>query len=142
MLTNDNAESRRMVENCYKRTKVTVNPIIDWDDSEVWEYIKANNVPYCSLYDEGWQRLGCIGCPMARQHGREREFLRWPKYKNAYLLAFEKMLEERKKKGKLSTDSKMGLTAQSVYNWWMEYDVLPGQYNLFEEYEEETLDNY
>lgn len=142
VLTNDNEESRRLVENCYKRTKVTVNPIIDWDDSEVWEYIKANNIPYCSLYDEGWQRLGCIGCPMARQHGREREFLRWPKYKNAYLLAFEKMLEERKKKGKLSADSKIGLTAQSVYNWWMEYDVLPGQYNLFEDYEEETLDDY
>lgn len=137
VLTNDNEESRRMVENCYKRTKVTINPIIDWEDSEVWEYIKANNIPYCSLYDEGWQRLGCIGCPMARQHGREKEFLRWPKYKNAYLLAFEKMLEERKKKGKLSADSKMGMTAQSVYNWWMEYDVLPGQINLFEDYEED-----
>ena len=137
VLTNDNAESRRMVENCYKRTKVTVNPIIDWEDADVWEYIKTNNIPYCSLYDEGWQRLGCIGCPMARQRGREKEFLRWPKYKNAYLLAFEKMLEERKKKGKLSADSKMGLTARSVYNWWMEYDILPGQINLFEDYEDE-----
>ena len=137
MLTNDNEESRRMVESCYKRTKVTINPIIDWEDSEVWEYIKTNNIPYCSLYDEGWQRLGCIGCPMARQNGREQEFIRWPKYKNAYLLAFEKMLEERKRKGRLSPDSKMGFTAKSVFNWWMEYDVLPGQLNLFEDYEED-----
>lgn len=132
VLTNDNAESRRMVEQCYKRHKTTVNPIIDWTDRDVWDFIRAEGIPYCSLYDEGFTRLGCIGCPMARQHGREREFARWPKYKTAYLMAFGRMLEERKRKGKLQQDSKMGLTPQSVYNWWMEYDILPGQINLFE----------
>lgn len=137
MLTNDNAESRRMVEQCYKRHKTTINPIIDWTDREVWDFIRAEGIPYCSLYDEGFARLGCIGCPMARQHGREREFARWPKYKTAYLMAFGRMLEERKRKGKLQQDSKMGLTPQSVYNWWMEYDILPGQINLFEEESDE-----
>lgn len=137
VLTNDNAESRRMVEQCYKRHKTTVNPIIDWTDRDVWDFIRAEGIPYCSLYDEGFTRLGCIGCPMARQHGREREFARWPKYKTAYLMAFGKMLEERKQKGKLQQDSKMGLTPQSVYNWWMEYDILPGQINLFEEESDE-----
>lgn len=33
---------------------------------------------------------------------------------------------------------RMGTTARDVFNWWMEYDVLPGQLNLFEDYEEET----
>lgn len=131
-----------MVEMCYKRHKTTVNPIIEWEDHDVWDYIKANGIPYCSLYDEGWTRLGCIGCPMARQQGREKEFMRWPKYKQAYLRAFEKMLEERAKRGKLQGNWRMGTTAKDVFNWWMEYDVLPGQYNLFEEYEEETLDDY
>ena len=28
-------------------------------------------------------------------------------------------------------------TAQDVWNWWMEYDVLPGQFNLFEDMEED-----
>ena len=135
MLTNDNEESRRMVEHCYKRTKVTVNPIIDWEDSEIWDFIKAHSIPYCSLYDEGFQRIGCIGCPMARTRGREQEFIRWPKYKEAYLRAFKKMLEEREKKGIVWLQQDQKVNEIDVYNWWMEYDVLPGQINLFEDYE-------
>ena len=137
MLTNDNEESRKLVEQCYKRHRTTINPIIDWTEKEVWSFIKANGIPYCSLYDEGFHRLGCIGCPMARQHGREVEFLRWPKYKEAYLRAFEKMIEERKKIKKPATDNKSWESAKDVYNWWMEYDILPGQFNLFEDYEED-----
>ena len=125
-----------MVEHCYKRTKVMMNPIIDWEDSEVWEFIKTNGIPYCSLYDEGFDRLGCIGCPMARTKGREREFIRWPKYKEAYLRAFKKMLDEREKRGKTFLRLEKNATPIDVYNWWMEYDVLPGQINMFEDIEE------
>lgn len=131
VLVNDNSESRKMVENCYKRTKVTVNPIIDWEDSDVWGFIRQENIPYCELYNEGYTRLGCIGCPMGRMNQRERDFLRYPQYKNAYLLAFKKMIEKRKERGLKET--KMGTTPQSVFNWWMEYDVLPGQMNWFDE---------
>jgi len=137
VLTNDNDESRRMIENCYKRAKVNINPIIDWEDSDVWEFIKANGIPYCSLYDEGFSRLGCIGCPMARTQGRERAFVRWPKYRQAYLRAFRKMLEEREKKKKPFLFGEYGANETDVFNWWMEYDVLPGQINLFEDMEEE-----
>jgi len=35
----------------YKRRKSLLNPIIDWTDAEVWEFIKAENIPYCGLYD-------------------------------------------------------------------------------------------
>jgi len=135
ILTNDNEESRRVVEQCYKRHKTTLNPIIDWTDDDVWDFIHANGIPYCALYDEGFHRLGCIGCPMAGTKGREKEFLRWPKYKNAYLLAFEKMLAEREKRGKLTGSWRMGTRAIDVFNWWMKYDILPGQLT-FDDYEE------
>lgn len=141
MLTNDNTESRRLVEQCYKRHKTNVNPIIEWTETEVWEFIKSNGIPYCSLYNEGFARLGCIGCPMAKRHGREREFARWPKYKEAYLKAFERMLKERAKRQNKSIWKQGGqeleqATATDVFNWWMEYDILPGQYNLFDDIEE------
>lgn len=135
VLVNDNAESRRMIEQCYKRAKTTLNPIIDWSDSDVWEFIRAEHIPYCSLYDEGFHRLGCIGCPMAQKSGRTRDFLRWGKYKDSYMRAFEKMIERRKawhmedpsrpiwKQG----DNEFEATALDVFNWWMEYDVLPNQ---------------
>lgn len=54
------------------------------------------------------------------------EFARWPKYKQLYLNAFDRMLAERKLRGKESTwDS-----AEDVFRWWMEYDVLPGQISM------------
>lgn len=139
VLTNDNAESRRVVEQCYKRHKTNVNPIIDWTDAEVWEFIKANDIPYCGLYNEGFHRLGCIGCPFSRRKGRELEFNRWPKYKNAYLLAFAAMLARRKEKGrpfKIAGAVIKDATPEDVFNWWMNYDVLPGQLT-FDDLEED-----
>lgn len=133
VLVNDNAESRRIVEQCYLRHKTIVNPIIDWTDKNVWEFIRSLGIPYCQLYDEGLQRLGCIGCPMAAQHGREREFLRWPKYKDMYLRTFKKMLYERERRGKTNGDWRMGTDPMDVFNWWMEYDTIPGQIDLLEE---------
>jgi len=132
---NDNADTRQMVEQCYKRHRTTVNPIVDWSDAEVWEFIKSEKIPYCDLYNEGFHRLGCIGCPLAGAKDREREFSRWPKYKNAYLLAFEKMLAERERRGKLTGSWRMGTRAIDVFNWWMKYDILPGQLT-FDDYEE------
>lgn len=92
VLNNDNDDSRKMVEQCYKQTKTVVNPIIDWTDEDVWEFIREYNIPYCKLYDEGYKRLGCIGCPMGTVEHRKAEFERYPKYKQAYMRSFERML--------------------------------------------------
>lgn len=135
VLTNDNEDSRRMVEVCYKRHKTTLNPIIEWTDRDVWEFIHAEHIPYCELYGEGMNRLGCIGCPMAGTKGREKEFLRWPQYKENYILAFDRMLKERIRRGKYDSTWRLA-TARDVFNWWMEYDVMPGQLDLFEDTEE------
>jgi len=89
------------------------------------------------LYDEGMHRLGCIGCPMAGTKQREKEFIRWPIYKGNYIAAFDRMLLERKHRGKYDASWRLA-TAIDVYNWWMQYDVMPGQFNLFEDYEEDT----
>lgn len=150
ILVNDNDDSRRVLEQCYKRKKTTVNPIIEWSDSDVWNFIHENKLQYCSLYNEGYHRLGCIGCPMARRKSRERDFIRWPKYKWHYLKAFERMLEARIKRNEENPSKPVwrmgGLdfkepTAMDVFNWWMEYDVLPGQINLFEEEEASEWDD-
>lgn len=91
----DNRENARIVEMCYKNHTTLINPIIDWTTAEVWEFLREYEVPYCCLYDEGFDRLGCIGCPMGSRSQRLMEFERWPKYKNLYMLAFEKMVEYR-----------------------------------------------
>ena len=89
----DNEETRRMVEHCFRKKRTTVNPIIDWGDDDVWEFLnEVAKVPHCCLYDEGFTRLGCIGCPLQGREGMIRDFERWPRYKELYTRAFEKMI--------------------------------------------------
>lgn len=112
MLNNDNEESRKMVEQCYRQSKTVLNPIIDWTTDEVWEFIHEYNVSYCELYDRGFTRLGCIGCPMATHQGEELE--EYQKYKRAYIRAFGRMLDNLNEIR--DTDWKSG---EDVYNWWI-----------------------
>ena len=130
ILANDNDEKRMLFENCRLKAKRVVNPIIDWTDKDVYGFLEDAKCPMNPLYAEGQCRVGCIGCPMAGRKGRETEFTRWPKYKNLYLRAFDRMLEERRRRGKLDGLWRMGTTAEDVFRWWMEYDVLPGQTSM------------
>lgn len=115
MLNNDNDEARRVIENCVMKSKHIINPIIGWTDDDVWEFIHGHKIPYCKLYDEGFKRLGCIGCPMSGVPGRLHEFKRWPKYYQAYLRAFDRMLQAIRESGKETTWK----TAQDVMDWWI-----------------------
>lgn len=129
MLLSDNDDKRQLFENCQLKAKRVVNPIIDWTDEDVWAYIEAERIQMNPLYCEGQHR---VGCPMAGRKGRELEFTRWPTYRGAYIRAFDRMLEERDKRGKMQGSWRMGATGIDVFNWWMGYDVLPGQMDFDE----------
>lgn len=133
MLLSDNDDKRRLFENCRLKAKRIVNPIIDWTDEDVWGYIEAEQIKVNLLYCEGQYRVGCIGCPMAGRKGREMEFSKWPKYKQSYVRAFDKMIIERNVKG-LETEWQTGT---DVFNWWMEYDIMPGQIRFDERLKQE-----
>jgi phosphoadenosine phosphosulfate reductase len=126
MLITDNDDTRRLFESCQLKAKTVVNPIIDWSDEDIWNFINDEKINVCEMYSWGYERLGCIGCPLARKSQREREFYDFPKYKNAYIKSFERMLEMRKEKGK-KTNWTCG---EEVYLWWMQSDNIPGQMNL------------
>ena len=55
-----------------------VCPIFDWTDADVWEYLDGHGIPHCSLYDEGFRRIGCVCCPLSPSTMR-RDAKRWPK---------------------------------------------------------------
>lgn len=135
ILNDDNDTSRRMVEQCYRTYKTMVNPIIDWETGDVWEFLNdIAKVPHCCLYDEGNERLGCIGCPMTRQKGMKRDFNRYPKYKANYMRTFAHMLAERERHG-LKTDWK---TPQDVMDWWLSKSIKQpdGQLCMFDDGQE------
>lgn len=135
ILNNDNDDKRLLFENCRLKAKRVVNPIIDWTNKDVWDFIEDAKKPINPLYGEGWCRVGCVGCPMAGTKGREAEFIRWPKYRQLYINSFDRMLEERKIRGKIDGSWRAGFTGLDIFNWWMEYDILPGQIDLFSEME-------
>ena len=54
-------------------------------------------------------------------------YARQTKYQDAYIRAFDKMLEERKRRGKMQGTWRAGTTGRDIFHWWMEDGVLPGQ---------------
>lgn len=116
-------KNRKMVDLCYTKHKRIINPIIDWTEKDVWEFIKWQGLKYCKLYDEGYKRIGCIMCPLQNKKGIIRDAKRFPKFYKAYLLAFEKMLINRKSKGK----DDHWQTSQDVMDWWISGGHIKGQ---------------
>ena len=136
LLNDDNDPSRRMVEHCYRTHKTLVNPIVDWSEEDVWEFLNdVAKVPHCHLYDEGYKRLGCIGCPLS--YNAEFELNVNPAFKNAYLRAFGRLIEERIQRGLETTWD----TPQDVMKWWLDRNKrdreLEGQLSLFDMENEE-----
>jgi phosphoadenosine phosphosulfate reductase len=122
ILMDDNDERRMLLENCQLKARRTVNPIIDWAESDVLDYASAEKICMNPLYECGWKRVGCIGCPMAGKH-RKVELSRYPKIKAAYVRAFDRMLAKRRKRERPCAWQ----TGEDVMHWWMEDGVLPGQ---------------
>jgi len=116
ILNNDNEESRRIIENCQLKGKRLVNPIVSWTENEVWLFIYSQKIAYCELYDCGFRRLGCIGWPLASGKNREWEFKRYPKFREAYIRTFDRMVEARRDAGKSDGNWNSG---EAVFNWWM-----------------------
>ena len=56
---------------------VKLNPLADWDETAVWDYIKANDVPYSRLYDMGYTSIGCAPCTRAVSPGEDSRAGRW-----------------------------------------------------------------
>lgn len=136
MLFDDNDEGRMMFENCTVKGKKIINPIVDWLDEDVWEYIKGREIEYCKLYDEGFNRLGCIGCPMA---DRISEFEKYPKYYQNYMKALKRFVP-----GYLARRKAKGLepwftSAEELMEWWLYGTVKnkpkEGQIDIFEDEE-------
>ena len=64
---------------------------------------------------------------MAGTKGRQLEFARYPKYKGMYIRAFDRMVQERIRRGKMQGTWRAGTTGRDIYHWWMEDSVYPGQ---------------
>lgn len=125
IINNDNDEKRQIVERCQMQSKIAYNVIVDWDNDTVKDYINSEHIDCNPLYKCGFDRVGCIGCPMANKK-RAFEFTQYPKYRDMYIRAFDKMVAIRKTEGKECRWN----NGIDVYHWWMQDGVLPGQMTI------------
>jgi phosphoadenosine phosphosulfate reductase len=130
VLNTDNDASRRFVEHCYRTTSTMVNPIVDWTADDVWEFLRHYGCESNPLYGEGYTRVGCVGCPMGGSCAMKREFNRYPKYKELYIHAFDRMIARRIERG-LPPVWKSG---EECFTWWIGDD--PAQLSI-DDYDEE-----
>ncbi len=57
--------------------KIKVNPLVDWTEQDVWDYIKQHGVPYNKLHDKGFPSIGCQPCTRAIGEGEDVRAGRW-----------------------------------------------------------------
>lgn len=127
----DNDPARRLVEHCYRTTSTSINPIIDWTEDDVWEFLRHYGCESNPLYQCGKSRIGCIGCPMAGFRGMKRGFELYPKYRLNYVRAFDRMLQKRIEDGIPARGWKTG---EDVIRWWVGDD--PNQITLDDYFKE------
>jgi phosphoadenosine phosphosulfate reductase len=60
-----------------ERYILKLNPMVHWSRDDVWNYIKAHNIPYNPLHDRGYRSIGCVPCTSATGSGDAERAGRW-----------------------------------------------------------------
>ena len=85
-----NADEEQTLGCIHGKESLLISPIIYWTEQDVWEFLNdVVKVPHCSLYDEGWHRIGCIGCPMSSHKQKMIENERYPHVKRGWIKAIK-----------------------------------------------------
>jgi thioredoxin-dependent adenylylsulfate APS reductase len=56
---------------------VKLNPLAEWSEEEVWDYVRERDIPYHPLYDQGYTSIGCAPCTRATRTGEAGRAGRW-----------------------------------------------------------------
>jgi phosphoadenosine phosphosulfate reductase len=56
---------------------IKINPLLEWTEEQVWDYIKNNSIPYNKLHDQGFPSIGCQPCTRAIEKGEDLRAGRW-----------------------------------------------------------------
>ncbi len=99
-----------------------VCPVLHWTTAQIWAFIKLFNLPYCSLYDEGYKRLGCVGCPFGGAKQIQRDFKRWPRFEHVWRKAIIKYYDNwhgiPTRFGKPRWFEGVANSGEELFEWW------------------------
>lgn len=94
------------------KDKILVSPIIYWTERDVWDFLNVNNIPYCSLYDKGYSRIGCICCPMSNYKQKIRDIKEYPHVKRNWIKTIKWLIDNGYVKHNFQV-------AETGFNWWI-----------------------
>jgi phosphoadenosine phosphosulfate reductase len=105
----------------HAHNKTLLRPILKFSEFDTWQYIIKYKLPYCELYDRGYERIGCILCPNNKEvEKHEHDF---PKICNLWKLACNHIVEGYKARGYISKRGKpmkfKPKTGDELYQWWI-----------------------
>ena len=75
------------------KDKILISPLIYWTERDVWEFLNANNIPHCELYDKGYNRIGCICCPMSNYKQKIRDIKEYPHVKSNWIKTIQWLID-------------------------------------------------
>lgn len=133
--TSDDVWDCTLIKAMKQHGDTIVNPIYDWLDRDVWDYIKQENIKVNPLYEQGYKRIGCIGCPLSSYKEKIKDFERYPAYKKNYIKAFDRMIKAIKEDHGSSFDERSKwATGEECFDWWIEKykHEVEGQMNIFD----------
>ncbi len=113
--SNSRRERREYEQSTICKTKWFVNPILEWSTQDVWDYIKKHSLPCCSLYDQGYTRIGCIMYPLQGSEGMIKDANQYPHHYRAFLNTFRKMLTIKRE----NKSPYQWKNAEDVMYWWI-----------------------
>jgi len=85
-----NATEERTIGCIHGKESILISPIIEWTVRDVWEFLNdVMQMPHCELYDMGWHRIGCLGCPMSSPRQKRIENEMFPHVKRNWIKAIK-----------------------------------------------------
>lgn len=108
-----NIDQQTVMQCVNGKDRLLFNPIIDWSTSEVWGFIRKNNIQYCELYDKGYDRIGCMLCPIARAKIKQLDIKRYPGVVKKYKEAIQYLIDN------YNYGDQLNHNVNDIFNWWV-----------------------
>jgi len=94
------------------KDEIIISPILKWSDADVWNFIRGKGLEYCSLYDKGYHRIGCMFCPMANRKIKALDRKNYPGVEREIKKTIQWLIDNK------DYMKNHNATADEIFNWW------------------------
>jgi phosphoadenosine phosphosulfate reductase len=101
---------------------IIISPILRWSDADVWNFIRGKGLEYCSLYDKGYHRIGCMFCPMANRKSKALDRKNYPGVEREIKKSIQWLIDNK------DYMKDYNATADEIFNLWFLGNTSSAQY--------------